>query len=67
MAVQLKKLALFILSCFWLLNAGTVLRAQNASDATIVREMSYEEKLRIWNSLSEEQKNNLRKRAREMP
>lgn len=64
---RLKNLVFFMLCCFWLLNTGVVLHAEDSSETAVVRELSYEEKLKIWNSLSDEQKNNLRKRAREMP
>jgi hypothetical protein len=45
----------------------TVIRAENASEAANIRAMSYEEKLKLWNSFSEEKKEAIRKKARSMP
>lgn len=58
-----------ILMVFWWLclqGAVSFLHAQNASETKVFRELSYEEKVKIWNSLSEDQKNALRNRAQSM-
>ena len=46
-----------------LLAAGDV-AAQNASEARVIRKLSYEEKLARWNSMSEEQREAIRQKAR---
>ncbi len=48
-----------------LLAAGDV-AAQNASEAREIRKLSYEEKLARWNSMSDEQKEAIRQKARSM-
>lgn len=55
-----------LMLCLLALLAGETLVAQNASEAGIIRKLSYEEKLARWNSLSEEQKEAIRNKARSM-
>ncbi len=62
----LGQLMLLVFAGFCLMNAGAPAHAANASETEIVKELSYEEKVKIWNGLSEEQKNSLRQRARGM-
>lgn len=57
------------LTCICIIFSGmqTGLHAENASETLSLRTMSYEEKLKLWNSFSEEKKEAIRKKARSMP
>lgn len=57
-----------ILVCICIIFCGslTAIHAENASEAANIRAMSHEEKLKLWNSFSEEKKEAIRKKARSM-
>jgi hypothetical protein len=52
--------------CIILCQTPAVIHVQNASEALNLGSMSYEEKLKLWNSFSEEKKEAIRKKARGM-
>ncbi len=56
----------FLIICFWGCGLWAVVYAENASETGIIRSMTYEEKLRLWNSFADEKKEAIRKQARHM-
>ena len=58
--------AILVCICIVFCGSPAGIHAENASEAASIRAMSYEEKVKLWNSFSEEKKEAIRKKARGM-